>query len=415
MLEKDFRILKQQLHQIIKEGKDTLRKRSSISVGKRPLTPTRNKSMELSRQHSVENPKITHPQSLHLNDKELNELLQGARTYSDKTNIKQLKEKMAYIERVYRDVQSKEQTLYMKEVECIFMELQQQIVKSKFDELEKMRHRAELKEIELKNRELTLETHPSYHKAELVASTKEFERTEKFAELQMKETLLGEQASLLQQKEKEIAAREKALTTKEQSIEDEYKRIQLIEEEIFQKEGELVDKMHKFEYDYAVVEARKNAIGETIEKVDLGINFTKLDPAEIVERARRKEEELTNQKRLLADKERYLVELQKNILRRETELLNQKAKLDSLQIRTQENESVRQSEMDRLKEKLKAKTKTLKVKESDIMKRENDINDKLQELSSIKMDIASKSKVLVMYRSTHREQIDRKGEIANRI
>ncbi len=91
-------------------------------------------------------------------------------------------------------------------------------MKAKEENLAKMTHKIELREIELKNKELALETHPNFSPAKSVPSPAKDEgvRAQKsLAELQMKETLLGEQAVLLQEKEKEIAEREKNLVSKE--------------------------------------------------------------------------------------------------------------------------------------------------------------------------------------------------------
>jgi len=180
------------------------------------------KSMDISRQNTE--PSQKYMQSLHLTDKELNELLQGSSKYGEKVNIKLLREKMSYIEKTYKETQGKEALLNQKEIECIFIMKHAFItVNLKHDELEKMRHLVELRELEIKNKELALEARENNYSSNNSARKQQnsisfplsLEKTEKPGDLQMKETLLSEQAVLLSEKEQEISNREKILHTKE--------------------------------------------------------------------------------------------------------------------------------------------------------------------------------------------------------
>jgi len=180
------------------------------------------------------------------------------------------------------------------------------------------------------------------------------------------------------------------------SVEDESKRLKLIEQEIARKQDELVEKMHKFEYDYAIVQAHKNVmIDEKQENIDLGIDLEKMNQEEIYEILRKKQEDLIRQTKLLTDKENYLIELQKNILKRETELLNQKAKLDTMLNRAQENEKNKIEELQEIKKNLKEKAKKINEKETEIIHRETEFSNKITEMNLIKEDLSNKSIFLI--------------------
>jgi len=94
LLEKDFATLKQVLHKLITEAKEIIRKQKSS---------IHNKSIE---------------QSIQLSEKETADLLRNANTYSGKVEIKQLKDKVKYIEKTFKNVQENERALNLKEEEC---------------------------------------------------------------------------------------------------------------------------------------------------------------------------------------------------------------------------------------------------------------------------------------------------------
>jgi len=149
ILEKDFRKLKLLLQQILNEVKDTFRRHSQLD--KRLLTPIRNISVMDS---LVDSKGIQ--QSLQLSEKELTELLRNSKSYSNKQGYKQLNDKALYIERVYKEITEREKNVAEKENECISLILR--IVKYREEEIERIGKKMEIKELEVKNREIAVET-----------------------------------------------------------------------------------------------------------------------------------------------------------------------------------------------------------------------------------------------------------------
>ncbi len=166
-------------------------------------------------------------------------------------------------------------------------------------------------------------------------------------------------------------------------------RLQRAETELRRREDALAERIHKFECDYAIVEAKKRMIVPA-EPVDLRFD-SDTSPDQLRTRIRQKEDELTQRKQLLDDKEHYLVELQKNILRRETELLHEKAGADAASSSLQTKQAEKQLDLDETRRRLKDKSAVLSEKEGNLLERESDLNTKLRELAAIKEDLNAKS------------------------
>ncbi len=117
-----------------------------------------------------------------------------------------------------------------------------------------------------------------------------------------------------------------------------------------------------------------------------------IDPAELLDRLRGKQEEIKERKRLLDEKEHHLVELQKSVLKRETDVMNQKAKLDACQAGMQNRETEQIRTVEDIREKLKRKARKLEEKETQLLQMEADVNAKHQDAVLLKDDINMKSK-----------------------
>ena len=115
----DFRSVKQQLQLIVGEAKNTLRRQASVSSDKKS-TVSRNKSIDLTHHLSGEQSKLL---KTTISDKELYGLLQGANSYTDVMSIKQTRDKLQYIDRIYKEIQTREQALREKEEQGFFSRL----------------------------------------------------------------------------------------------------------------------------------------------------------------------------------------------------------------------------------------------------------------------------------------------------
>ncbi len=98
----DLKAVRTQLQQVIKEAKARTHKKSSSG------TAAASKGQD---------PEIF--AGLQVTDKEMYEVLQGSKSYSESLSVKQAREKLAYIEKKYKGVVAREQAVKQGEDQCI--------------------------------------------------------------------------------------------------------------------------------------------------------------------------------------------------------------------------------------------------------------------------------------------------------
>jgi len=205
----------------------------------------------------------------------------------------------------------------------------------------------------------------------------------------IKEKLLAEQAVLLQEKEKEMFTHKKALDEKEQAIKEEYKKIEYLMQEITIRENKLSDNIARYEYNRAVIEAK---LPENTQHINLNLKLEKMGLLELEEKTKMIEEEFTAQWIALQKKESQLIQLQKSILLRETQVTRQKTNLDYLQTHVKDKDTAMKKEREEMYRQVKIDSERLKEKEEELNNKENLLDKKYRELSSIQADILTKSK-----------------------